>query len=400
MTPKSRLKIGMIFHGPFPTHPRIENQALHLVGKGNEVHLFCVSYEKHKDSKKKVELYKGIRIHRYFLSRWMYKLSALAYSFPLYHYLIRPKLADFIKNSEAEVIHLHNIYLGNPILSLTQKMELPLVLDLHENVPEIMKHYPHLKSGLGKLLINPSKWKKKEEELIKKANKVIVVTQGAKNEILDRVETDAEKILILPNFTNPSFKKQTYSDELINRFKDKFNVIYVGDTGERRGLESIIKAIPKIVKEIPEFNLLIIGSSKNDNKLKAIIQNMDLNNYVSMEGWQPEKLLADYIHLSDVGICPILRNIHHDTTYANKLFQYAMLGKPILASDCPDQKDLIENEGWGLVHEANNSDDFCSQLIKLYKDPNLRQELGNNGAKAVESKYNFEASNFGNKFYT
>lgn len=388
--------IGMVFHGEYPTHPRIENQALHLISEGMEVHLFCVTYTKSKAGK---ENHKGIKVHRTYLPSWMYKLSALAYTFSWYHRLMRPHLRRFVLESQAQVLHLHNMNLAQVIFDINEGSKLPVVIDLHENVPEIMKHYPHLQSGLGKWLIKPAIWKKKEEEFIDRSNAVLVVTNDAKKEILTRIQTEANKILVLPNFTTESFIKRDYDHSIIGKFKGKFNVLYIGDTGARRGLESVIQAIPSLTDEIPNFNLIIVGASSNDESLKALIKNEGVEAYISTEGWQSENLLADYVHVADVGICPILRNIHHDTTYANKLFQYAALGKPIIASDCTAQKNLVESEKWGLIHKANDSSDFAEQVRILYKDANLRKQLGSNGAKSIKEKYNYSSSGFGSNFY-
>ncbi|MEP1778520.1 glycosyltransferase family 4 protein [Reichenbachiella sp.] len=389
--------LGMVFHGEYPTHPRIENQALHLINLGMEVHLFCVTYKKNEP---RHQLYKGIHVHRHYLPSWMYQLSALAYSISLYHLIMKPKLGSFVRDNKIDVLHLHNMYLAQPLFDLNKKNKLPIVLDLHENLPEIMKHYPHLKSALGKVLIHPSFWKKKEEEFIKKSDKVIVVTNEAKIDIESRTKIDSDKTLVLPNFTDSSFIKKSYDQNIANRFADRFNVLYIGDTGTRRGLESVIRSIPLLIHDIPNFNLIIVGSSSNDASLKELANKEGATKYVSAEGWQTENLLPDYVHVADVGICPILRNIHHDTTYANKLFQYALHGKSILASDCIAQKSLIENEEWGLIHSADDAVDFAKQLKTLYHNPELRKKTGQNAAKSIENKYNYGSSGFNNKFYT
>ncbi|SMD32389.1 Glycosyltransferase involved in cell wall bisynthesis [Reichenbachiella faecimaris] len=388
--------IGMIFHGEYPTHPRIENQALHLISEGAEIHLFCVTYQKKKAG---MVVHKGINVHRTYLPNWMYKLSALAYTFPLYHRLMSSHLKQFIQNSKAQTLHLHNMNLAQPVFDINQSAKLPIVLDLHENVPEIMKLYPHLQKGLGKFLINPVVWKKKEQEFIKRSAAIIVVTNEAKEEVLSRVEIDDSKILVLPNFTDDSFIKPEYDKSLAARFKSKFNMLYIGDTGVRRGLESVMKAIPLLINDISNLNLIIVGSSSNDENLRVLMQKEGVENFVSVEGWQSENLLADYVNVAHVGLCPILRNLHHDTTYANKLFQYARLGKPILASNSTAQKNLIESESWGLIHEANDPEDFAKQLKKLYLDETLRTQLGQNAAKSIRKKFNYSSSEFGIEFY-
>ena len=78
-------------------------------------------------------------------------------------------------------------------------------MDLHENRPEIMKFYKHVNSFIGKLLISPKKWKIAEEKFIKTANNVIVVTNAAKTELVERTGLNKDKITVFPNTVRKSF---------------------------------------------------------------------------------------------------------------------------------------------------------------------------------------------------
>jgi len=391
-----KLKVGMIFHGAYPPHPRIENQALHLIKNNMEVFLFCITYKKNEAS---VTNYKGINLVKVYFPYLVYRLSALAYSFPFYHWIVRAKVQDFINQNKPDYLHVHNMLIAQTVFKLNLTFRLPLVFDIHENIPEIMKHYPHLKTLLGKMLINPTKWKRKETEFIIKADQLIMVTEDAKEEVILRTKIKQKKVKVLPNFTNPNFLKKKYDSTISNKYLDKFKVLYIGDTGERRGLISVVKSVKYLIGTIPNLAIIIVGKSKDDTELQQEIRRENANSYVFLEGWQKEELLPDYVHISDVGICPILRNLHHDTTYANKIFQYAMHGKAILASDCPSQASLIKENGWGLIHEANNPQDFADKLLTLYKNKLEREQYGNNGKNSITTRYNFDSSNFNEAFY-
>ncbi len=391
-----KIRVGMIYHGEYPPHPRIENQALHLIEIGVDVILFCITYTK-KDAGS--TMYKGIKIIRNYYPSFVYRLSALAYSFPLYHWLLSKTISKFISSNNLDYLHIHNMFIAEVVFQQNKKIGFPVVFDIHENVPEIMKHYPHLKKRVGKILISPTKWKQKESEFIQKANSVIVVTEEAKQEIVKRLKIENTKIKVLPNFTNSSFIKEKYSDAIGIKFKDKFKVLYIGDTGVRRGLASVIKSVNYLKEIIPNLAIIIVGKSKDDANLFKLIKTENVEDFVFMEGWQSENSLSDYVHFSDVGICPILRNLHHDTTYANKLFQYAMHGKPILASDCPSQAELITKNKWGLIHNAGNPKDFADKLLSLYNNKASRIDFGENAKKSILDKYNFDSSNFNVSFY-
>jgi glycosyltransferase involved in cell wall biosynthesis len=66
------------------------------------------------------------------------------------------------------------------------------------------------------------------------------------------------------------------------------------------------------------------------------------------------------------------------------------LGKPQVVSDCPAQANLIRRLQSGLVHEAENVNDYTEKILTLYHDPALAERLGQNGARAVAETYHTE----------
>ena len=89
-----------------------------------------------------------------------------------------------------------------------------------------------------------------------------------------------------------------------------------------------------------------------------------------------------------MGISPLFSNIHHDTTYANKLFQYMSLGLPVLCSDVEAQKNLLSTYKVGLVFESESSKDLTKKLFKLYLDKDLTKEISKNCINAIENHLN------------
>lgn len=381
------MRIGMILDKQFPPDPRVENEALSLLAHGNDVFLFCLDYSNSETS----ELYKGIQIRRYKSTTLLYKLSALTFTFPFYRWFMKGKIVHFIRENAIEVLHIHDIQIAGAVFRANTVKGLDTVLDLHENRPEIMKLYPHLQRFPGKFLINPKTWKEKEESFVKKASKVIVVTEESKVELISRTGLPGSKVIVVPNTVSKDYGKDVKIDvDIVQRFKANFSVVYIGDTGLRRGLLTAIDSIPGLVKQIPELKLIIVGSSQTDVVLKERAKALDVENYISFEGWQNEDRLVSYIKASDVCISPLHANKHHHTTYANKLFQYMCLEKALLVSDVLAQKNIIIRAKAGLVHEAENVDDFVEKLMLLYKQSEKRQQYGANGRAFVEKEFHWE----------
>ncbi|UII24565.1 glycosyltransferase family 4 protein [Fulvivirga maritima] len=383
------MRIGMFLDTNFPPDSRVENEAVSLIEAGHDVYLFSLNYDKRKNE----EIIRGIKVRRYDVGKLVYKLSALAYTFPFFHWLIQNKLSQFIDTVQPEVLHIHDMVLAEAIFKVNEKFNLPVVLDLHENRPVIMQEYSHLKTFPGKYLIDASKWQHKQEEFIERADKVVLVTKEAKEEALTYKVSAEDKFVVLPNTIHLNiFKKYPLNPTIAQRFDGRFNIVYTGDTGLRRGTDTAIEAINILKEDIPEIHLILVGRNTEDEVLKEMVRSMSLQDYVSFEGWQDVSLFPSYIDAGDVCISPLKRNLHHDTTFANKIFQYMAMEKALLVSDCPAQENVIKSEECGLVHEANNANDMADKIRRLYNNPKLRVALGKNALEAVFARWNWDVT--------
>jgi glycosyltransferase involved in cell wall biosynthesis len=381
------MKIGMILDAPFPPDPRVENEAVSLVENGHEVYLFCLKYADEKTS----EIINGIQVKRYCSNKFEYKLSALAYSIPLYSLFMKKKISKFIEDFKLEVIHIHDIRIAETVIKINTNYKLPLVLDLHDNTPEVMKLYPHLQKFPGKYIISPKKWKQKEEEFIKKADKVIAVSPEFLETLAIRLPFEKEKLVLVPNTIRKSFfKDYTIDAAIINKYKNNFVILYLGDTHLRRGMQTAIAALLVLKEKIPEVKLVIVGKNTTDSILKQQVVDLQLEDFVDFEGWQNVSLFQSYILASEICISPLHRNLQHDVAYANKIFQYMSFAKPLLVSDAIAQKKLVEKVGCGLVHKEKSVEDFANKALALYKSKPLRMELGSSGKDFVQNEFCWE----------
>ncbi len=387
------MKIGMILDKVYPPDPRVDNEASSLIKAGHQVYLYCFDYT---GKLPKEEVIKGIHVCRYRMPKWIYSISALAFTVPLYHNYLVKSLSHFLKKNSIEHIHIHDMQVANAVYKANRLFKLPTLLDLHENRPEIMKFYEHVNSFMGKRLISPEKWKRAEFKAIEKADKVVVVTQEAKEYYIEKTDVRRDKILVVPNTVRKDFKEHfTIYEEIESRDADKFIMLYVGDTGSRRGLDTVLDALPIIRKQIPNIKLNVVGTSKYHPQLIQKAKQLELEDLVDFHGWQNFEKFPSFIRNASIGICPIHRNIHHDTTFANKIFQYMSFGKPILVSDCPAQEAVVKEFECGLIFKDQDKHAFAKQLIKIALDSSYYSLLSDNALKAVETYWNWENTSRG-----
>ena len=381
------MKIGMILDAPFPPDPRVENEAVSLVENGHEVFLFCLKYADEKAS----DTINGIQVKRYSSNTFEYKLSALAYTIPLYSVIMQKKIAKFIRETNIEALHIHDMRIAGAVYKVNVNLNLPVVLDLHDNMPEVMKLYPHLQKFPGKYLISPKKWKQKEEEFIKKANKVIAVSPEFIETLALRLPLEKDKLVLVPNTIRKTFfEDYKVNETIIKKYKSNFVILYLGDTHLRRGIQTAIAALVKLKDTIPEIKLVIVGKNTTDIILRKQVKDLQLEQFVDFEGWQNVSLFQSYILASEICISPLHRNLQHDVAYANKIFQYMSFAKPLLVSDAIAQRKLVEKVACGLVHKERDSKDFSNKVLALYKSKPLRMELGESGRKFIQNEFSWE----------
>lgn len=380
------MRILMILENKFPPDVRVEKEIRSLLAAGHKIVLACSS----PASDSKSFYWHGSKIIHKKMPKFVYKSSVACLWFPLYFNYWRRFLDSVVNNCTFDAIHLHDIPLAKVAKEFSLKYNIPFVLDLHENRPEIMKMYRHVKTIPGILLISVKRWFKYQSEYVKLADRIILITNEAKETFVKNDGLMPNKIVIVSNYVDLQKINKYYLDsKILIKYREKFTLVYFGDTGLRRGTATIIKAAC-LLKRYPNIHYLIIGKSKDDSKLRKLIKKCEVNN-VELLGWIPTEKAVSYISASRVGLCPFLRNQHHDTTYANKMFQYMAFRKPVIVSDCISQKKLIEKEKCGLVFKANDADDLATKIKEIYQSSNYDQ-LAEYSLKAVEDKYNWETT--------
>jgi glycosyltransferase involved in cell wall biosynthesis len=377
----------MVLDEEFPPDVRVENEIKTLSEEGHQITL--ISYT--RQNKAREDSYGSARIIRVSISGIIYKMKALALLAPVYFNFWKKHLEEVLEKDSFDAMHLHDLPLLKPCLELCSKHDIPLIADFHENRPEIMKMYNHVITFPGNVLISLKKWADYQKEYSGLADRLILVTPEAKDYYSREYGIPVQKIHVVPNYTDP---EKLYSfpvkEDIIEKYKGKILLSYLGNTGARRGTKTIIEAA-RLLRNEDDFHFIIIGESREQAELQRLINEYDLSN-VELPGYIPFGEAVSYIKASSAGLCPFLRNIHHDTTYANKMFQYMAFGKAIIASDCPSQENIIRKENCGLIFRAGDPEELANCATRI-KDEQLRNELGENGRKAVLERYNTVAGN-------
>ena len=380
------MKILMVLDEEYPPDVRVEKEMKALQAAGHTVHLLCYT----RSDQPLTEDLKGIAVIRVKISPLQYKMKALALLLPFYFsFWIRHILAQ-LGREQYDALHFHDLPLASVCIQAGQKFNVPVIGDYHENRPEIMKHYHHVRSFPGNVLISIKGWHKYQLSQTQRLDHLILVTPEAKDYYSVNYGVSSEKITVVENFPDPDELMQIEADDaLLKKYSTRKMLLYFGDTGLRRGTGTILEAA-ELMQQDPTWCFVIVGDSREQQQLLEMKKRMKLDN-VEFTGYLPLEKALSYFRAAYAGLSPLLRNIHHDTTYANKIFQYMAFGLPVVVSDCKAQAAVVKESASGLVHEAGNAADLA-QKIMLLSNAGEYEAMSKNAKKAVENNYNFTRS--------
>ena len=150
--------------------------------------------------------------------------------------------------------------------------------------------------------------------------------------------------------------------------QDKLILIYQGVILPGRGLKQIIN----VVARLPKTVLIILGDGEQKINYKELANKLNISNRVIFAGTVDQKDLINYTAGGDVGLS-LIENISISYYHAlpNKLFEYIMAGLPVLCSDLPQMKAIIEKYNVGESINIENEENIFSTLDKWYKNPSL-----------------------------
>lgn len=152
-------------------------------------------------------------------------------------------------------------------------------------------------------------------------------------------------------------------------------LLYQGVILQGRGIQIIFDALNKLKNCV----FVILGDGEYREFYQNLAKEKGLSNKVYFMGRFEQSELLQYTAGADIGLT-IIENLSLSYYYAlpNKMFEYIQAGIPVLASNFPQMKEIIDDYKIGFYVEPDNLDDIVSTLNNLMNDTDLRHNLKNN----------------------
>jgi glycosyltransferase involved in cell wall biosynthesis len=159
-----------------------------------------------------------------------------------------------------------------------------------------------------------------------------------------------------------------------------FRLVTHGSLLERYGVQTLVRAVPLLLGEIPNVEVWIAGEGEYRPRLEALCREMGVEDRVRFLGWGPFEDMPRIIAGADVGIITVQFKVY---CLPNKLSEYLAMGKPVVSSAHESFQAYVP-EGAALYYRAGDEKDLARRVLELYRDPEKRASVAARGQAAYE----------------
>jgi len=216
------------------------------------------------------------------------------------------------------------------------------------------------------------------KKILRRAYKIICITKGLKDEYI-KVGFKSEDILVAPDgvdldlFSN--LPDKNILREELDIDKNKKVIMYVGSFYKWKGIDILIE----VARMRPEYNFIIVGGGNID----------DLPNNVILIGSKKHSEIPKWMKSADVLVLPNSgkEGISRFYTSPLKMFEYMASGVPIVASDLPSMREVL-NEDMAVLVEPDEVEALEKGIKKIIENNNLAEMTAKKAKEEVE-KYSW-----------
>ena len=328
-----------------------------LVNAGYDVTLVVKS--KHDEVLNGIKIVKireeNSRIKRMFYTTWLVYQKAIIVNADIYHF------------------HDPELILIGILLRFRGKK---VIYDIHEDLPRQILNKPWITSWLR----YPFSWLASLAEWI--SSRIFFTSiVAATPKIAARFPR--EKTITVQNF--PILQELVF-DNQTSYSERPDHIVYIGGISKIRGAVENISAFEYVKHK--DCHLILAGEFEN-RQLEEECRKLNGWLKVDYKGWLNRDQIKSMLDNARIGLVLLHPTINYIDSYPIKLFEYMSAGIPVIASNFPLWRKIIENAECGLLVDPFMPEDIAAAIEYLLENPEKAQYMGENGRKAVINQYNW-----------
>lgn len=276
--------------------------------------------------------------------------------------------------TKAHIYHFHDPELLPYGLMLKRRTDAKVIFDSHECFREDVLSKDWIPSSLrvpvGHIIGAV------EDFVVRRIDQVVAATPH----ISASFQPHAKRVVTINNYPLQSeFVPATMSSGPRNA------ICYVGAISFVRGIIPFLDALSFVNDQV---RVHLAGPFASPTVQRAVVSHPNWRR-VTFHGQVPRKQVADIYAGCFAGVVTFLPAPNHVFSQPNKLFEYMSAGVPVICSNFPVWRKLVEDEGCGLAVDPAEPSEIAAAVEKLRLEPNVSRQMADRGIRLVREKYNW-----------
>ncbi len=233
-----------------------------------------------------------------------------------------------------------------------------------------------------------------EKTVLETAERIVATSPQEKEHMRSLVSTKGN-IDIIPCGTDihrfGAIEQQTARQQLGIATESKV-VFYVGRFDQRKGIETLVRAVGQSqLRDQADLKLIIGGGSRpgqsdgiERDRIESIVAQLGMSDFTVFPGRLDDEILPVYYTAADVCVVP-----SHYEPFGLVAIEAMACGTPVVASDVGGLQYTVVPEETGLLAPPQDEVAFAAAIDRILSDPDYRNKLGQAARKRVETKFSW-----------
>jgi phosphatidylinositol alpha-1,6-mannosyltransferase len=235
-------------------------------------------------------------------------------------------------------------------------------------------------------------------------SQLIIAVSNSTKELIQSVGVPEEKIEVIYNgVQNCMLTKETDTMAVDNlrkeygiRDEDKV-LLTVARVLPRKGQDTVIKALPTVLKEFPRLKYMIVGEGRYREKFSELALEIGVNDNVIFTGGVAHEETINFFDLADIFIMPNRYwndKVEGHDKYISQIKEIDR-SVPLIAGDHGGSREAVRDNVTGLLVDPQSVEEVAQAIITILKDDKMALEMGKSGKDTI-IKFHTEEEMIGN----
>ncbi len=373
--PTPRTHVAMLVRNPYTHDTRVEKEARTLTDAGYRVTIVADAASGLPEHETRDEA-DVVRVPRG-------RLPVPGARFVIH----QARLARVLRGLRPDILHAHDSNALVPVALAARALGIPYVYDAHD----LWLGRPRRERSRLYFARNQLYYALVERLLVRRAAATLTVSPPIAEHLARRY--GLPEVTLVPNYPEPPRELRPRDIRALlgadGLSSDARVVLYVGGLMAGRGLEQLVDAAAMV----EGAQVVFLGDGVLAEPLRRRATANGSGERVHVLPPVASSEVIDVAASADVGVSPIVPScLNYRYSLPNKLFQYMAAGLPVVASDFPQVREVVEGAGCGVVVDTRRPAEIAPAINDLLADPDEARAMGERGRRAVQERFNWATS--------